>query len=344
MGVRRENAVDDNENGRYDVVVAGGGPAGLNAALMLGRVRRRVLLADSGQPRNATAAAMHGFLSRDGADPVELRAIAREQLAAYPTVRLLDATVESASRVGDEFEVTLGGGEPARARRLLLATGVTDELPAVKGLARLWGRAVYHCPYCHGWEVRDQPVAVLGGDDTAAHLALNLARLGCDVVLCADGPLAASEAVASALQASALPSGGVRVCEDLVLGVDGEPGRSVRLELSPGWTLERRALFVHPVCRQRSDLAVQLGCAVLEDGAVQVSELGQTTVPGVYAAGDMCRTPAMPSPAAQVVMAAAAGARAAVIIDQELLFTDSYGGRGSAGPRTGTTSRSAEDP
>jgi thioredoxin reductase len=313
--------VDDNESGRYDVVVAGGGPAGLNAALILGRVRRRVLLADSGQPRNAPAGAVHGFLSRDGADPAELRAIAREQLAAYPAVRLLDAAVESATGAGDEFEVTLGGGEPARARRLLLATGVTDELPAVKGLARLWGRGVYHCPYCHGWEVRDQPVAVIGGDDTAAHLALNLARLGCDVVLCADGPLAVGEVVASALQA-----GGIRVCEDLVLGVDGEPDRYVRLDLSPGWILERRAVFVHPVFRQRSDLAAQLGCTFLEDGAVQVSELGQTTIPGVYAAGDLCRTPAMPTSAAQVVMAAAAGARAAVIIDQEMLFTDSYGG------------------
>ncbi len=161
-----------------------------------------------------------------------------------------------------------------------------------------------------------------GGDDTAAYLALNLARLGCDVVLCRDGPLAAGDVAQQALRAT-----GIRVCEDLVLGVDGEPGRYVRLSLSPGWTLERRALFVHPASRQRSDLAARLGCTILNDGAVQVNELGQTGVPGVYAAGDMCRTPAMPTPAAQVVMAAAAGARAAVVIDQEMLFTDSYGSR-----------------
>lgn len=306
----------------YDVVIAGGGPAGLNAALLLGRVRRRVLLADSGQPRNAVSAAVHGFYSRDGDNPAAVRRHAREQLAAYPAVRLADTEVESAAPAGDGFEVTLAGGETAQARRLLLATGLADELPEIEGLARLWGRAVYHCPYCHGWESRDQPVAVLGGDDQAAHLALNLARLGCDVVLCAGGPLAASGAARGALAAA-----GIGVCEDLVLSVDGVPGHYVRLSLAPGWTLERRALFVHPAWRQRSDLAARLGCAVLDDGAVGVDELGQTSVPGVYAAGDMCRTPAMPTPAAQVIMAAAAGARAAVMIDQEMLFTDSYSGR-----------------
>jgi thioredoxin reductase len=164
------------EESEYDVVIAGGGPAGLNAALVLGRVRRQVLVADSGQYRNACAPAMHGFLTRDGADPADLRRIARAELAAYPSVRLADTAVESAAADGGGFEVRLAGGHAAATRRLLLATGLADELPGVEGLAGLWGRGVYHCPYCHGWEVRDQPVAVLGGDDTAAHLALGLVR------------------------------------------------------------------------------------------------------------------------------------------------------------------------
>jgi thioredoxin reductase len=314
----------------FDVVIAGGGPAGMNAGLILGRVRREVLLADAGVPRNSRSGSLHGMLSRDGADPAEVRRIARAELGGYPSVRVRDVAVTSAAADGDGFAVTLADGTAVPARRLLLATGVTDELPPVKGLAGLWGRGVYHCPYCHGWEVREQPVVVLGGDDDAAWLALNLARLGCDVVLCADGEATASEAARAALAAH-----GVRVCEDLVLGVTGEPGRFVRLSLSPGWTLERRALFVHPVVRQAADLAVQLGCALLEDGSVQVNELGQTSVLGVYAAGDLCRSQAWPRPLAQVVMAAGLGARAAVVIDQELLFGEASGDAAVPSPTTG---------
>src|SRR6266536_369717 len=195
----------------FDVVIIGGGPAGLNAALMLGRVGRPVLLADNGQPRNAASAAVHGFLSRDGADPAEIHRTARTELARYPSIQARDTTVESAATTEGGFEVTLAGGTTAQARRLLLATGVTDKLPAIDGLAGLWGRGVYHCPYCHGWEARGQQVAVLGGDDHAAHLALNLARLGCDVMVCTNGPIQASDPARAALAARQ-----IRICEDPV--------------------------------------------------------------------------------------------------------------------------------
>lgn len=303
----------------FDVVIAGGGPAGLNAALILGRAGRRVLLADDGRPRNAPSAAVHGFLSRDGAGPAEIRQAARAELDRYPGIEVRDTTVESAAATACGFEVTTADGATARARRLLLATGVTDQLPDVAGLAGLWGRGVYHCLYCHGWETRGQDVAVLGDDDQAAHQALGLARLGCDVILCTNGPARVSVAARTALAACQ-----IRICEDPVSKVDGEPGRDIRLHLAPGQILPRHAVFIHPVTRQRSGLAGKLGCALLDDDSVQVSELGQTTIPGVYAAGDMCRTPALPYPAAQVIMAAAGGARAAVVIDQELLFTDAY--------------------
>jgi thioredoxin reductase len=312
----------------FDTVIVGGGPAGLNAALVLGRVRRKVMLADSGEYRNAQSDAAHGFMTRDGADPAKLRRLARAELGAYPSVQVHDVKVGTATSTDGGFELTLSDGSSAQTRTLLLATGMVDELPAVAGLDRLWGRGLYHCPYCHGWEVRDQPVAVLGADEFAARLALNLSRLGCDIVLCTDGRQAElDDATQHVLKAN-----GVRICDDLVARVEGQPGRYVRLTLSPGWPLERRALFVHPHLRQRSDLPEQLGCAILPDGAVQIDELGHTSVEGVYAAGDMCRTPAMPAPAAQVVMAAGSGARAAVILDQELLARDVVSAAAEAQP------------
>src|SRR6266545_8403451 len=147
-----------------DVLIVGGGPAGLNAALMLGRARRRVLLCDTGAPRNAPVAHLHGLLSRDGLPPEELRRIGREQLAAYGSVEVRDTQVLDVAVGQLEFTATLADGSATRARRLLLATGVVDQLPAVDGLAALWGRGVFNCPYCDGWEVRDQPLAVLGAD------------------------------------------------------------------------------------------------------------------------------------------------------------------------------------
>ena len=163
---------------------------------------------------NASAAAVHGVIYRDGADPADLRRMAREELESYPSVRLADMAVESAVVAAGGFEMTMTGGQTYQTRRLLLATGLADKLPAVDGLARLWGRGVYHCLYCHGWEVRDQTVAVLGGDDIAVHLALGLARLGCDMVLAANGPLAASDVAHDALRGA-----GIQVCEDPVLRV-----------------------------------------------------------------------------------------------------------------------------
>jgi thioredoxin reductase len=302
----------------FDALIVGGGPAGLNAAMMLGRVRRPVLLVDSGHPRNLASPSMHGFLSRDGADPAEVLRAGRAELDRYPSIETWETQITDVVSEDGRFRSITANGKEAESRRVLLATGVTDELPAIEGLAPLWGRGVYHCPYCHGWEVRDQQVAVLGDDDDAADLALTLARLGCQVTLLAAGLLGVGDDVQHALVKH-----GVDARPDQLLRVEGQPG-ALTLRLASGDTLERHALFVHAPRRQHSDLACRLGCSLFDDGSVEVNELGQTTVPGVYAAGDMCRTPAMPGPAAQVIMAAAQGARAAVVIDKELAFTDLY--------------------
>src|SRR5690606_34029485 len=167
--------------GMLDVMIVGGGPAGLAAAQTLGRVRRETLLIDAREPRNAASPAMHNFLSRDGTPPAELRAIARAELEAYPSVQVREGVVSGIRRsAGGGFGIVLGAGGAVRARRVLLATGVVDELPPIEGLAALWGRAVLHCPYCHGWEVRDAPLAVLGAAPERARLALHLTRLSGD--------------------------------------------------------------------------------------------------------------------------------------------------------------------
>lgn len=200
------------------------------------------------QPRNAVSAAVHGFCSRDGEDPAQLRRTAREQVAAYPTVQVVDAPVESAVRAGDGFEDTLAGGETARAPAAA-ARDRADRRDARRRGPRAAAVPWVYQPCCHGREERGRPASVLGGDDGAAHPPLSLARLGCDVVVCADGPPAASEPARDALQTA-----GVRVRKDLVLGVDGEPDLYGRLIMSPGWTLERRAPSVHPAFRQGSGL------------------------------------------------------------------------------------------
>jgi thioredoxin reductase len=307
-----------------DVVIVGGGPAGLNAALLLGRARRRVLVCDAGTPRNAPVAHLHGFLSRDGLPPAELRRIAREQLGAYGSVELREVQVEAASTAGDGegFVVTLADGTRERARRLLLASGVVDQLPAIDGLAGLWGRGIFNCPYCDGWEVRDQPLAVLGADQRTLQLALHLTRWSDDLVWCSNGPLPAPLEEAGR---APLAARGVRLRQEPIVRLEGEDGRLARVVLATGESVERRAAFLHPPTRQRSDLPGQLGCALLEDGSVSVGDLGQTSMAGVFAAGDMARRPTMPVPGAQVVIAAAEGAIAAVAIDQDLVMHELAG-------------------
>ena len=303
-----------------DVVIVGGGPAGLAAAQTLGRVRRDVLLLDSGEPRNASSPAMHNFFTRDGTPPAEMRAIARAELAEYATVRIRDEAVDSARRQADgTFHVALAGGETVRTRRILLATGVRDELPPIDGLGALWGRAALHCPYCHGYEVRDAPLAVIGGTPDRARLALHLTRLSDDVVLCRNGAETPLDPDLRAL----LLAQGIGIREEPVVRVReegcaaGEP--HVRITFADGTALDRGALFVHGGMVQRSALAAELGCAMFGDGLVDVDDMGRTTVPGVSAAGDMARRASMLGPAAAVIAAAASGTMAAVMLDQDLV-------------------------
>jgi|GEM_PF-5311955 len=216
-----------------DVIVVGGGPAGLSAALTLGRARRSTLVLDSRDYRNAPSPAAHNLLTRDGTPPGELRRIAREQLQAYPSVEIREIAADDAVPLpAGGFEVRLADGSTVAARRLLLATGLADELPRIAGLDRLWGRGAYHCPYCHGYELRDTPIAVLGGTPDRVELALHLRRFSDDVVVCTDGPPAFDEAAMRLLEGN-----GVAVATQRVARLHGRrrPGeRRVRRRIRPG--------------------------------------------------------------------------------------------------------------
>src|SRR6266487_3362289 len=264
-----------------DVVIVGGGPAGLSAALLLGRARRDVLLCDSGQPRNAGVHAMHGFLSRDGMDPAALRQVAHDQLATYPTVQVRDVKVEAVTPLADQFTVALADGTSSQARRLLLATGVADELPPINGLAELWGRGVFNCPYCDGWEVRDQPVAVLAADPRNLQLAVHLTRWSPDVLLCSNGAQVDDDT------RRLLAARNLRLREEPIARLDGGDGKLERIVFADGEPEARSAAFLHAPTRQRSDLPSRLGCTLGDDGSVMVDDLAHTSVPGVLAVGDM---------------------------------------------------------
>lgn len=297
---RTENEPED----MLDAIIIGGGTAGLSAALLLGRSRRRVLVCHGGDPRNAPAPHSHSFFTRDGVSPLELLRIGREQLEPYDGVRLVEAEVLDITGGEKGFIVTLADGTRHRARKILLATGVYDELPPIEGLRELWGTGVVHCPYCHGWEVRDQPIAIRSDGEMAVEFALMLKGWSDDIILCTDGP---STLIAS--DRERLAGYGITIREEPIVRLEGEDGELRRIVFANGEPIERRALFFRAAQRQRSDLPARLGCGFTDDGKVKVDEMMQTTVPGIYAAGDMT------TPMQQVVMAAAAGSLAGIMIN-----------------------------
>jgi thioredoxin reductase len=294
----------------YDVIIVGAGPAGLSAALMLGRCRRRVLVCDTGRPRNAASAAMHGFLTRDGIAPREFLRIAREQLRQYETVEVRDIEVTVAACRDSLFDVTLIDGSALRSRKLLIATGVTDNLPDIPGFDQLYGRGVFHCPYCDGWEVRDQPLAIYGRGDRGLGLSLELIGWSRDLVLCTDGP---PEIAPDGL--ARLDRNGIAVRQERVLRLDGRD-RLERIVFATGEPLVRHALFFTTGQEQQSELATKLGCRMTEKGTVNTGKYETTHLRGLFVAGDASRA------VQWVVVAAAEGAEAAFAINTDLLKED----------------------
>jgi thioredoxin reductase len=278
---------------------------------MLGRCRRRVLVCDTGEPRNRWSHAVHGFLTRDGTPPATFLAIAREELRPYTTVELRDTRVVDAAPAGAGFLVRCEDGSTIRSRKLLLATGVVDEIPPVPGIEALYGQSVHHCPYCDGWEWRDQPLASYGRGDAGAGLALGLSVWSRDVLLCTDGPVTISKRMRKRLDLM-----GIRIREERIVRLEGRDGMLDQIVFQSGEPEARRALFFTNGQHQASDLPARLGCRFTKEGAVATGKCEATNVPGLYVCGDASKE------AQFVVVAAAEGAEAGMAINQALLEED----------------------
>ncbi|MGY2007752.1 NAD(P)/FAD-dependent oxidoreductase [Nocardia gipuzkoensis] len=298
----------------YDVVIVGGGAAGLSGALVLARARRRVAVVGGGAPRNAPAEHMHGFLSRDGMSPAELLAHGAAEAAGYGAELIDDVVIDAEPTGESDYTLRLGGGATLRARRVLVATGLRDELPRLPGVRERWGRDVLHCPYCHGYEVRDQPIGVLGGLEPGAraravHLALLLPQWSDDVIFFPNTmPLSDGDR-------AHLHARGVRVLDGEVAGFAVDD-RLRGVELADGRAVPRTAMFVAPTFRANDAVLVALGCAFDDSGWVVTDATGRTSLPGVWAAGNVS------NPAAQVISAAGAGSTAAIAINGDLVLAD----------------------
>jgi thioredoxin reductase len=291
----------------YDVVIVGGGAAGLSAALVLGRARRRVAVVDAGAPRNAPAAHMQGFLSRDGMPPADLLAVARVEVRGYGVELIEDRVVG----IEPGFRVRLGGGEVRDARRILVATGVRDELPDIPGVRERWGRDLLHCPYCHGWEVRDQPVGVLGTRPDAVQHVLLVRQWSDDAILFTHTMDVRPDDLTQ------LQARGVRLMPGEVVRLVVEDDRLTGVGLADGRVVPRTALFIRPMNVPHADgLLAGLGCELDAEGFPLVDASGRTSAPGAWAAGNVV------DPRLQVIAAAGSGSIAAIAINADLVRED----------------------
>ncbi len=300
----------------WDCIIVGGGAAGLSAGLVLGRARRNTLLVDAGAQSNLAAHGIGGLLGHDGRSPAELYDTGRRELTAYPSVEVRTGEVVAGERVDSGYVLQLADGSRERTRRVLLSTGMDYRPPSLPGLDELWGGSVFHCPFCHGWEVRDQPLAVLMRGQRAVHSALLLRGWSDDIVVLTDGPADLDDDDRSRLAAA-----GITVDEREVAELASDDGTLTAIVFADGTRLARRGLLVATTLHQRSTLADQLGAEAAEptpvaENPVAVDGFFLTAAPGVFAAGDLSAQ--MP----QVAAAIASGSLAAVAVVQSLMADD----------------------
>jgi len=296
----------------WDTIIIGGGPAGLSAALLLGRCCRKVLVCDAGRPRNRAAYQMHGFLARDGISPSEFRALALQQLERYDNVELWEGEVTDVARDSENrFRVVLNGDRSELARKMLIATGVMDQLPALPRIEAFWGKSVHQCPYCDGWELRGAPIAVYGKRSRGLEMARAMTAWTSDIALCTDGP-----AGLKASDRQHLARNGVELIEERIADLAGENGQLSEVVFASGRRLPRRALFFDTPCVSQTQIARKLGCQLTRKGSIRCGRYEATSVPGVFVAGNIIEDVQL------AIVAAAEGTRAAFGINRSLTRED----------------------
>lgn len=297
-----------NEQQRIDVAIIGGGPAGMNAALVLGRARKTVIVIDEERPRNRVTRETHGFLTRDGVSPSEFRRIAREQLNAYPSVRFVSDIAVTIEGSDGDFLMTTEQGATYRSKKVLFAMGKKDLPFDIEGLAEVYGKSAFVCPYCDGWELRDQPIALIAKGAGAVHFAKVVSGWSDHKVICTNGPDDMTEEQRDELKRHHVP-----VFDSPILRIDSIDGKVQHIVLEDGTNVPCTGIFFATKLVAGSELPQDLGCRVSEAGSIIVDALGKTNVPGVYSAGDAA------TELYQAITAASMGSLAAVGINSELL-------------------------
>ncbi|OPH48109.1 pyridine nucleotide-disulfide oxidoreductase [Paenibacillus ferrarius] len=295
----------------YDCAIVGGGPAGLNAALVLGRARRTVALFDNNQPRNSVTHASHGYLTRDGVTPSEFRRIAYEEVLRYPSVKHHAPKVTDIHKLHDGFEIITDNDKPIQSCKLLVATGLKDILPHIPGLTELYGKSLFYCPYCDGWELRDQPLIVLSEYPSVYHMTKLLYNWSRDLFICTNG-----RSILSDEQKQILNSRNIIVSEQTVAAFHGSEDKLQQVEFTDGSRIDRTGGFITPQWQPQAAFQ-KLGFKINETGGIVTDTLGKSTIPGLFAAGEA--TTGVPS---QLIVAAAAGSIAATSINMELMEGD----------------------
>ncbi len=293
---------------QYDVIIIGGSYAGLAAGMTLGRALRNVLIIDGGLPCNRQTPHSHNFLTNDGKPPTEISRLAREQVQAYPTVELLDGLATAGRKITTGFEIETAAGRTVHARKLIFASGIKDMMPAIPGFEECWGISVLHCPYCHGYEVRDQQTGILANGDTGFELASLISNWTADLTLYTNGRSTLNEG-----QRIKLEKHGIGINESVIEKIEHDKGYIQRLVFSNAGSEPVKALYARPPFVQHSDIPRLLGCEMTEEGYIKTDAVQHTTVPGVFACGDNA------SRVRTVANAVSSGTATGIILNKELI-------------------------